>query len=385
MLRLRKCFSGALAVALGAGLAGCVEPYAPDVISAPNSYLVVDGFVNLQGISTIRLSRTKGLNDPVPPPAETRATGYLQDDAGARYPLAELGAGTYASAFLYLSPARKYQLHLHTAAGRDYESDLVAAKLAPPIDNLSWDRDALGVHVQVSAHDATSATRYYRWTYVETWEFRSAYPSFLMYNPNTRVIEPRTEDIYHCWATAPSTTIPLGKTTALSQDVVANFPVVSLPENSAKLRIKYSVLVRQYAQTPEEYAYWEKLKKNTEDIGTLFDPLPTQLTGNVHCLQDAAEPVLGYVGATTVTERRLFIDNSSFPRSIKFQTGYETCVPPDTVRLSAAQSYFSSPTSLPLEELYNSRDGTLMGYSGASAGCVDCRLRGTNVKPSFWP
>ncbi|MEJ7664694.1 MAG: DUF4249 family protein [Hymenobacter sp.] len=62
-----------------------------------------------------------------------------------------------------------------------------------------------------------------------------------------------------------------------------NSPNAPTPPSS-KLYYLYSILVRQYALTPEEFAYWDKLRKNTENLGTLFDPLPSQLSGNVHRL-----------------------------------------------------------------------------------------------------
>ncbi|UOQ74937.1 DUF4249 domain-containing protein [Hymenobacter cellulosilyticus] len=174
----------------------------------------------------------------------------------------------------------------------------------------------------------------------------------------------------------------LSSTARLSQDVVSDFPLLLMPANSTKLRFKYSLLVRQFAQTPEEYAYWEQLKATTENLGSLFDPAPTQLTGNVRCLTDESEPVIGYVGASTVTEKRIFISSSDLPPT-NFLNGY-SCLPPDTVLLRDVSAYFSSPAVLPVYGVYSPMGGLLLGYAGAPADCVDCRRRGTNKRPDFW-
>lgn len=71
------------------GLAGCIEPYAPDVLNAPNTFLVVDGFINGNGATRIKLSRSVNIATATSPPAETGATLYVVDDAGRRYPLRE--------------------------------------------------------------------------------------------------------------------------------------------------------------------------------------------------------------------------------------------------------------------------------------------------------
>ena len=67
-------------------------------------------------------------------------------------------------------------------------------------------------------------------------------------------------------------------------------------------------------------------------------------------------------------------------------TGYEGCFPPDTVSLDRSKypGLFGGLLNLPVNEVYNS-GGSIIGYTFSSAGCVDCRKRGTAQKPSFWP
>lgn len=361
---------------------GCVDPFEPDGIKTAPKYLVVGGFINLNGVTTIQLSRTQNVAAGTAPVAETKAVVAILDESGTSYSLTERTAGTYTSAPLSLSPSRKYQLRLRTAAGSEYLSGLVAAKVTPAIDKVSWGLEKQGVQIFVSTHDATNSTRYYRWSYSETWQFESPYYSGLEYVGGR--VQPRTEDVFTCWNTVNASAVELSSTTRLSQDVVVNYPLVVLPGNSSKLRIKYSVLVRQYAQTPEEYAYWEMLKSNTETVGSLFDPVPSQLTGNVRCLTNEAETVLGYIGAGTVTEKRLFIANAELP-AIAYETGYPKCPRPDTVSLVEVSGRFGSFTSVPLFGVYGPPlTSILIGYAAVPIECADCRRRGTNKRPDFW-
>jgi len=370
-------------------LPSCVDKYQPDVIATPQRYFVVDGLINLRGVTTVKLSYTRSLATAASP-VEAKATVSIRDEAGASYPLTEQPAGTYTSAALTLDAARRYQLRVRTAAGREYASDLVAGKLTPPIDQLSWALERNGVQLYVDAHDATNNTRYYRWTYQETWRFSTPYSSEFEYINGAIIRRASNINIQDCWRTEASTAIVLGSTARLSQDIISKYPLLLQPGNDARFRIKYSILVQQYAQSAEEYAYWEKLKKNTESLGTLFDPLPTQLTGNVHGLTDASELVVGYVGASSMSEKRFFIDHTEFPAGTNFLTGYENqCETPDTVSLPSVNNPRSldigfTQEYLPLHESFTSR-GALEGYTRSLGLCADCRLRGTNVKPSFWP
>ncbi|RZK94082.1 MAG: DUF4249 domain-containing protein, partial [Hymenobacter sp.] len=274
-------------------LVGCIDRYTPDVPAAAQQSLVVDGYINGQGSTIIKLSRTYSVSTANnTPPAEAKATVYIQDDAGQRYPLTEAPAGTYTSAVQTLSPARQYQLRLTTANGRAYASDLTPLKVAPPVDKLSWRSNTdQGITVYVDSHDATGTSRYYRWDYEETWKFTTAFWSVADFVPRPAPKQDTVVfsqiDKYHCWQSSLSTAIRQTTTTTLSADVVSAFPLVVVPPFE-KLRYGYSVLARQYAQTQAEYDYWELLRKNTENLGTVNDPLPARLAGNIHCLSDAS-------------------------------------------------------------------------------------------------
>ena len=134
--------------------------------------------------------------------------------------------------------------------------------------------------------------------------------------------------------------------------------------------------------------------KNTENIGSLFDPLPTQLTGNVHCVTDVSEAVIGYVGVRSETEKRIFVNDDELPNTWNPKsTGYEACSPLDTIKIDGIAyktiedvvAYFSSGHSLPISPVSEPMGPpTLLGYTYSSIECLDCRLRGTNIMPDFW-
>lgn len=378
-------------------LPACTDPYQPDVLTSPPSYLVVDGFLNAQGVTTIKLSRTYAVGAKTAPPVETKATAYIEDEANTRQLLREAPAGTYTSASLTLNPARRYRLHLNTAAGLEYVSDFVPVKITPPIDKVSWGLDNSGVNVLVSTHDDTRASQYYRWDYTETWEIVPVYfPTVEYVNRTVGVRNIMVPFPTTCWGNAPSSQIQLDKTTSLSQDIVSNFPLRKIANTSDRLFRRYSILVQQYALTKEEYAYWELLRKNTENIGSLFDPQPSQLTGNVRCLNRATDLALGFVGAHSTTEKRLFISRQELPTNLPITSGYERCIPPDTVFLfpkfgpppppvaDILQISFAGPGALiPINSVIIG--GSVAGYTAKDKDCVDCRTRGTSVKPSYWP
>jgi hypothetical protein len=351
----------------------------PEVISAPTNYLVVDGFINGNGVTRITLSRTQGLAATTPPAAEKGAKVQLVDEGGARYPLTEKTGGRYQSDSLLLQAGRRYQVRITTAGSTaaNYESDLTPLKVTPPLDKLGFKLADDQVQILVSTHDATGQSRYYRWGYAETWQFNSSFESALEYNATFDDIRGRTTPIYTCWQTVRSSRIQQSTTTQFSQDALLDVQLLAFSTHAERVKIRYSVLVSQYAETAEEFAYYEILRKNTEAVGTVNDPLPSQLTGNVHRTSTStAEPVLGYVGAHTVQQQRLFINRNDLPLPSDwvFDKPYPACQID-----SMNEEAFRTPAFVPIG--HDNKTGT---YFGSSRECVDCRVRGSNMKPSFW-
>ena len=103
----------------------------------------------------------------------------------------------------------------------------------------------------------------------------------------------------------------------------------------------------------------------------------------MHATADPTEQVMGFVGAYSVQQKRLFISYSELPANWRFETGYEKCIRPDTILPAQAATIFQAPGYLPIETLYFD-SGAIRAYTGSNATCVDCRLRGSNIEPVFW-
>ncbi|GAA4500614.1 hypothetical protein GCM10023172_21130 [Hymenobacter ginsengisoli] len=380
-------------------LAGCVEPYVPAVLDAPARYLVVDGFINGAGRTRITLSRTQNISTASAPPAEKGAKITIVDEKGGSYALTEQRPGFYVSDSLLLPTGRRYQLRISTGAGvgaaTSYESDLVPLKVTPPIDKLEWMRQDGQLQFRFSTHDPSGGSRFYRWRASETWEFTALYQSNLEFRGG--IIQNRITPIYTCWHTEQPSTITQTSTASLSQDALTEQQVLSFSERAERVKIRYSLLLTQYAETAEEFAYNEILRKNTEAVGTVNDPLPSQLTGNVHRVGSPQEPVLGFVGAHTLQSRRIFISRQDLPAHPPdfFENPYAACQEPDTAEivkpynkngmLYPKSSVFADPDNVPTDYAYGPSYGyPIMGYIGGARECIDCRVRGSNTKPAYW-
>lgn len=398
-------------------ITGCKKSYKPPAIVAPGSYLVVEGVINAgPGQTTIVLSKTVSLASSTTINPVLHAIIMIESDRGASYPVPEAGLGKYTSENLFLDITAKYRLHIRTADSHEYLSDFVPVTNSPPVDNVSFAVKNNGIQIYVSTHDPTNTTRFYRWEYEETWVLHTAYFSLFKSNGDTVLDRDLDNDqIYQCWRSDTSTTITLATTSGLSSDVVNNAPVTFIAAGSRKLDGKqsqvfiqkqpetnaYSILVKQFALTGDAYHYWINIKKNTQDIGKIFDPQPTEIRGNIHSVTDPLEPVLGYISVGTVTTKRLFIANGDIPTVWTLNSPYDGCrldsLFLDTLlkghleRINEENTAFnlnkgtqSYELQIPVLGIYDPLTGKIIGHTGSSPDCVDCTLQGTNKVPAFW-
>ncbi len=359
-------------------LIGCKEPFMPGVTTTNSNLLVVEGFINLTDSTYIKLSRTVVVgnkNTTINP--EVLATVTVESDANDSYLLKEEKPGLYNTPALNLNAAKKYRIKIKTAKGNTYTSDFVVAKVSPSIDKIGFTAKDSGLQIHASTHDATNKSTYYRYEYEDAWIFYSKRNSLLIYDPKSgvRSRQQTSENITKCWGTANSTTIVLGSTAKLSQDVLFESPILFISSSSEKLSEKYSILVKQYAITKDAYDFWEKLRKNTEALGSIFDAQPSELTGNVHNIADAGEPVFGFIGAGTVIKQRIFITKSQLPNHWKVEYPY-SCVSLDIIdRVGVG---FDKGQAVLIDT------APMGGYYISTKECADCTIRGKNTAPSFW-
>jgi hypothetical protein len=357
---------------------GCKEPYNSPMLSQPPHYLVVDGITQSDsGAAVVRLSRTRGLNDSINNLPELRARVSLLGAFG-NYFFTETGNGEYRIDQFSPDPSQVYRLDIMTSDGKEYMSDSIFPKQAPPIDSLGWRLAPEGVTIYLNTHDDSKNSRYYRWEYTETWVHLAKNYSLLKYVNHNLVSRSLDEQIFTCWKTNSSSNILLGSSVKLQEDLIYQQPIQFIVQGGEQLANHYSIIVHQYALSKEAYEYWENLKKNTELRGSLFDPQPSQVNGNMHSMSDPAEPVLGFVSAGSGSSKRIFIN--SVDLAYWYFVYPLVCGPIIIVPFGQIDNFFYDSL------LYVPLDIGLVGVDASNTECGDCRYTGgVTVKPNFFP
>jgi hypothetical protein len=237
----------------------------------------------------------------------------------------------------------------------------------------------------VATHDASNATRYYKWSYREDWEYDSYYNSLIGYDINTHLLFDKTSDqmTTQCFRSAVSTDIVISTTIRQVADRVDSQLLITIPVNTERLATRYAIEVTQFGLSEQAFEYWQQLRKNANQLGTIFDPLPSQVTGNMHDLSHPERPVLGLFSVASPSRKRIFIRNQQVaPWAIPGQS--KTCENPIITVEDSASYYLFDPKWQPAYYITNLSGGP-RGLAVAPQECVDCRVRGgVTTKPSFW-
>lgn len=370
---------------------GCRDHYFASYVMPDTGYLVVSGFINNgESPTEIKLSRTTKLTEAPSEIMEKGAVVAVQSDAGENYLLQEVSEGIYSSSAIHMDPQNKYRIMIQ-AKGKQYESAYTMVQQTPDIDSISWQQGNSGIDFSVHTHDGSNTARYYQWLFEDTWEIQARYIPTLryLYDGQNRITgvgykfpdERADTSTRRCWATGQSKSMLLGSTEKLTRDVISAV-VHSVPGGSEKMQVVYSLLVKQYKLSRDAYSFRQMMKKNSEQVGSVFDPQPSLLHGNIRCVSNPNEPVIGFIEVTQQKEKRIIIKREELKRWDYLDPCYQLVVTndPDSIAKYGAALVPTTVDSIHPVTLEIRR------YAAAPPRCVDCRLsNATKVKPPFWP
>jgi hypothetical protein len=367
-----------IVIVLSVLFASCKEEFEPSTIAGQRNLLVVEGFINTGGgTSVIKLTRTTDLKDAKKLVPEAGAVLGIEGENGSLLESVSGDNGVCTLSTGSLNPIQKYRLKIKTKNGKEYLSDFLENIISPQF-TIGYNAENGGVRVYVSTNDVTNKLRNFSWAFDETWEFHSKFPSPLEVVNGAIVFRDPSININTCWKSNNSKQILIASTENLSETKIDQFPLLFLSSESEKVKVQYKIKVMQYSITKAAYTYLSKMKKSTEDTGTIFDPQPTEIKGNIRCVSDPDEMVVGYLSAGKPSEKTLYLKKEMMP-PVSPSTTASGCSEIDAYGYNTALSFASNG--------YLITGGSVRSdmFKVAPKECVDCRLSGTNIMPNEWP
>lgn len=398
---------------IGLLLNACIEPFDVQTSASFESALVVEATItNEEKQQVIRLSRAYQL-DTLGPNAESNAQIRVLDDLQNEFNFQETEPGIYISGAAFAaSEGRSYRLSITTANGRTYSSETqVLAKGAeianvyPVRENNGFGEDGIAIYLDTQG-DGTSSS-YFRYEYEETFKIVAPFwapEDVAIVNDEWPDFEyelvPRTNGPV-CYGNRSSTRIVLANTDGQEANKLERFEIKFLDSDDYVISHRYSILVKQYAQSSSAYSYYQTLRDFSQAENFFSDNQPGFLEGNVFSEDDRNEKVIGFFDVSGVTTKRMFFNYTDFypdaplPPYITACNGVITapcpgcsgggsagCVPSLIYLIREERAVYLTPTTPE-----NFQGGGLMcsgPYIMIPFNCGDCTKLGTNTVPDFW-
>jgi len=388
-------------------LCTCIDPYSPK-LGGYESLLVVDGLVTDENMSyTISLSRTIQEQNAIPT-AVSDATLFITDENGSNTYLRSLGKGKYQTDSLEFKGiiGKTYILHINTADGNEYESEPCMMLSVPEIDTIYFAKDQElinngtesqeGVRIYLDTAEEVE-NNYFRWDFEETWKFKIPSPKKFDYISEDTIAAVAVVKEY-CWKNRKSDDILIHFAYAVESARIEQKPINFIAtDQSDRLLIQYSILIRQYSISKKEYDFWDNLKGVNESGGDIFALQPFPVISNIRNINNPKERVLGYFQVSAVKQKRKYI---SFSEIVGLNLPYYN-YPCERIEM-APEDYPRSPLSPPLtwndlyemycvtsdyyfvEPKYKQGTNELEKMVFTLPECANCEITGSMTKPDFW-
>lgn len=355
-------------------LTTCIDPFDIGDVVNGQPRLVVDGLLTNQTKShQVRITYSSPTLETFEDEAVRGAQVFIEDEDGNRVDLLEIDEGLYQTPDDYAGTVGKsYVLHVRTAENVSYRSlpemmrpvadiNAISAQLESRkyLTTIGVLLDEWGMQFYVSTGTGLPEPNFYRWDWEETYEFTAPLVREMQLN------------VPRCFQSGrPFRQLLIGSSQDLTQDRIERQPLTFVSKRTYKLQQRYSLLVEQYSLTERAFNFWSDIEEQRNSDGSLFDPPPSQIIGNMIREDDPNEIVLGYFQVSAVTEKRFFITRAEVPREPGGPVGgFGSCVEPvEEVPGGVPSRGDDNPPPEPPEF------------------CYDCTLiRGTTTeRPSFW-
>lgn len=377
-------------------MTACVEPYQLETRNFESALVIQATITNELKNQEIGLSKTYRFEENGPT-FESGAEVYIMDNLGNNYPFEEQGEKYVSTTPFQAEAGKTYLLNILTADGKNYRStpqNLTTTSLFESLTpSVVTNSDGVrGVQIGANSVDPTGNSKYYRYTYEETYKIIAPFWSLtnLTYSASADDFEflIRQGESKTCYSTVASNDIIQTTTNDLSEDRVSNFPVRFISDQNGIISHRYSILVKQYVQSLEAYTFYKTMKELSGSGSLLSQNQPGFFYGNIKRVENPNEKVIGFFEVVTVSEKRVFFNYAALFAGEPLPPYLYDCDFLDfdiSILVPSPQKSPKDKLIIALatnELLYFALNGTT--YSMVFPPCSDCTSFSSNVIPSFW-
>lgn len=359
--------------------AGCVYEFTPEIDPVDSIGLVVEGDILIGDITNVTLTAVEALSSPLTAKTPLYGRVWVEDDQGNQYLPAESGSSSSFSINTTDAPIdREYRLRvvldrpLKSGSG-SYTSSWKPVQQAPSIDELTYTYDDTDVHLWLSL-SSPGGSGCFRWDYEEIWEYHAdslvTHYFDLTDNRVKAFAKGEVPPLYWCWAYKNSTQAGLAIAKSTGGERVSGFKFFDISRKDKRVQKLYYIKLKARDISEECYEYLHSIEVNSTSTGSLTQPDPSRIVGNIVSDDDPMEVVYGYIEVSKVVMRSMYIERLILPEPT---AGNPPPPVTDLGRMTPLEAYMAGMRPL--------HAGSWVNYK-----CSECTAEGgTKIKPDFWP
>lgn len=300
---------------------GCLDPIGIDTTTLGGELVISGQISTLEDQSTLTIGTTADTHRLPYPVSGATVIIYEDGDSIGTYMESSSRAGKYSLQERAGIPGKVYQVQVILPDQRTYWStpEKMPADAGSVTSYYEHSRedyvDGEGtlstknfIKIYANATLPSAATQHFRWVVDEVYIIIVSSP------PGAPVTAPP------CFVTQPADPQYL---VLLDR---SNLSVTEVPDKLVARRLvdetfmyKHYLVTYQSALTEEAYDYWSKVDILVSGNGSLFDPPPAKIYGNISgSSEERTGKVYGYFQATNQTVSRIFTNRQDFPYFLNF-------------------------------------------------------------------
>jgi hypothetical protein len=296
----------------------CREVYYPDDLQSDENIPVIQGIIMEGQYPRVQLYWAVKYDS-----SDIRfisgAEIFITDDQGSVAQLFENMPGTYYGWDIVGTAGHTYTLGVVLPDGREYQSTPQFLQPAPQIDSI-YARPGKHTSYKYGASGKPVYTEE-QGLYINT-DLSSDFNNTLYYRFQTHVVK---ETMYTVLLNTPASysifeweTINMEESHVVDYTVTQNnrqvlfrHPVgflryyydaaLATPDQTAPYTIAWIVTQNVYSISPDVFQYYNSVGRQLNGNDQIFSPVASQVKGNIHCISDPTEKVIGVFEASSIT------------------------------------------------------------------------------------
>ncbi len=315
----------------------CKKIYNPEINNQLEA-LVVEGLItNTNGPYSVRLSKAVPYDSAAGRVPVIGALLTINDNNQNSYQLNESSAGVYNSDvnFIGLS-GTAYTLHIETRQGDIYESSPQLLPPPPSFDTIHGFISAKEILVETSGNG-------YIVSYINgvnvlldlnkqssgllpLYRFKSSLLIEYTYTEQLKGPPPPNPRTFYFWNTFNLENAITGTKYTTTSASIKNQSVCFFSTSKYSYNIgdtssisNFIVTFKQFNLNSESYNYYKGVNMQLASEGKLFDPIASQLNGNIKCINDSKKLALGFFEASSIQTVTYIVKPNAADKSASFK------------------------------------------------------------------